>query len=138
MSCNSLIDLATPTSTSVLAGGTIPLSTIVRRRGREIGQAGSAITIGDCGSNFYLVNVTATFTAPATGVVALTLQQNGSNVVGATASTTISTATTEVRSLSFSAIVRTFNSGNIVDTLTLLNSGVAITLANVAVSVIKL
>lgn len=138
MSCNSLIDVATTTSTSVLAGGVIPFATVVRRRGREVGQAGSAVTISDCGSNFYLVSVTATFTAPATGVVGLTLQQNGSSVVGGTASTTISTASTEVRSLSFTAIVRTFNSANIVDTITLVNSGVAITLSNVALSVVKL
>lgn len=138
MSCNSLIDVATTTSTSVLSGGIIPFSTVVRRRGREVGQAGSAVAISDCGSNFYLVSVTATFTAPATGVVQLTLQQNGSSVVGGTASTTISTVSTEVRSLSFTAIVRTFNNANLVDTLTLLNSGVAITLSNVAMSVIKL
>lgn len=138
MSCNSLIDVATTTSTSVLANGVIPFSTIVRRRGREIGQAGSAVAISDCGSNFYLVNVTATFTAPVAGDVTLTLQQNGSAVIGGTASTTIITATTETRSLSFSAIVRTYNSQSIVDVLTLVNSGVAITLSNVAMSVIKL
>lgn len=138
MSCNSLIDVATTTSTSVLANGVIPFSTIVRRRGREIGQAGSAVAISDCGSNFYLVNVTATFTAPVAGDVTLTLQQNGSEVIGGTASTTITTATTETRSLSFSAIVRTYNSQSIVDVLTLVNSGVAITLSNVAMSVIKL
>ena len=138
MPCNSLIDVATTTSTSVLANGVIPFSTIVRRRGREIGQAGSAVAISDCGSNFYLVNVTATFTAPVAGDVTLTLQQNGSAVIGGTASTTITTATTETRSLSFSAIVRTYNSQSIVDVLTLVNSGVAITLSNVAMSVIKL
>lgn len=138
MSCNSLIDVATTTSTSVLADGVIPFSTIVRRRGREIGQAGSAVAISDCGSNFYLVNVTATFTAPVAGEVTLTLQQNGSAVIGGTASTTITTATTETRSLSFSAIVRTYNNQSIVDVLTLVNSGVAITLSNVAMSVIKL
>lgn len=138
MSCNSLIDVATTTSTSVLANGVIPFSTIVRRRGREIGQAGSAVAISDCGSNFYLVNVTATFTAPVAGDVTLTLQQNGSAVIGGTSSTTITTATTETRSLSFSAIVRTYNSQSIVDVLTLVNSGVAITLSNVAMSVIKL
>lgn len=138
MSCNSLIDVATTTSTSVLANGVIPFSTIVRRRGREIGQAGSAVAISDCGSNFYLVNVTATFTAPVAGDVTLALQQNGSAVIGGTASTTITTATTETRSLSFSAIVRTYNSQSIVDVLTLVNSGVAITLSNVAMSVIKL
>ena len=36
MSCNSLIDVATTTSTSVLANGVIPFDTIVRRRGKEV------------------------------------------------------------------------------------------------------
>lgn len=138
MSCNSLIDVATTTSTSVLANAAIPFNTIVRRRGRDIGQSGTAVAISDCGSNFYLVNVTVTFTAPAAGTVTVALQQNGAAVVGGAASTTVSTATTEVRSLSFAAIVRTFNSQNIVDTLTLLNSGVAITVTNAAMTVVKL
>lgn len=138
MSCNSLIDVATTTSTSVLANGVIPFDTIVRRRGKEVQQAGNSVIISDCGSNFYLVNVTATFNAPVAGDVTLALQQNGSVVTGGTASTTITTATTETRSLSFSAIVRTYNSQSIVDVLTLVNSGVAITLSNVAMSVIKL
>lgn len=138
MSCNSLIDVATTTSTSVLANAAIPFNTIVRRRGRDIGQSGTAVAISDCGSNFYLVNVTVTFTAPAAGTVTVALQQNGAAVVGGTASTTVATATTEVRSLSFAAIVRTFNSQNIIDTLTLLNSGVAITVSNAAMTVVKL
>lgn len=39
MSCNSLIDVATTTSTSVLANGVIPFDTIVRRRGKEVQQS---------------------------------------------------------------------------------------------------
>lgn len=138
MSCNSLISVATTASTSVLANGIVPLTTVVRRRGKEIGQAGSSVAICDCGSNYYLVNVTATFTAPVAGDVILTLQQNGTNVVGATASTTIGTASTEIGSLSYSAIVRTFGGQNIIDTLSLVNAGVAITLLNVDMSVIKM
>lgn len=137
MACKSLIDIATTASTSVLANGNIPLSTIVRRYGCGLNLSGNSVAITDCGSNYYLVNVNATFTAPAEGTVALTLQQNGATVVGATASTTITTASTEVRSLSFSVIVRTFNNQTI-DTLTLLNSGVAITLENASISVVKI
>lgn len=138
MSCNSVIYVATTTSTSVLANGTIPFGTIVRRRGRGIDKADSSVVISDCGTNFYLVNISATFTAPVAGDVTLVLQQNGSAVVGGTATTTISTASTETRSLAFSAVVRTYNSQSIVDTLSLVNSGVAITLSNVAMSVEKL
>lgn len=138
MSCNSLINVATTTSTSVLASGIIPLSDTIRRRGREIVQSGTGVAISDCGSNFYLVNVTVTFTAPVAGDVIVALQQNGTAVVGGTASTTITTATSEIRSLSFAAIVRTYNSQNIIDTLTLLNSGVAITVSNADMTVVKL
>lgn len=137
MSCKSLIDVATTSSTAVVSGGILPLATIVRRRGCNVNASGNAVAITDCGSNYYYVTVTATFTAPTAGVVTLNLQQNGTNVTGATASTTITTATTEVRSLSFGAIVRTFNNQGI-DSLTIVNSGIATTFSNVAIQVEKL
>jgi hypothetical protein len=137
MSCRSLIYVATTTPSAVLANGTLPLATIVRRRGRDVNLSGNSIAIMDTGSNYYRVTVTATFTAPVAGTIALALQQNGVAVTGATASTTITTATTEVRSLSFTAIVRTFNGGTI-DSLTVINSGLAATFSNIAVDVEKL
>lgn len=137
MSCKSLIDVATTTSTSVLAGATIPLATIVRRRGRDVDLSGNSVAVIDCGSNFYLVTVTATFTAPVAGVISIALQQNGTAVTGATASTTITTASTEVRSLSFSAIVRTYNSAGI-DALSIVNTGLAATYSNIDMTVVKL
>lgn len=137
MSCRSLIYVATTTPSAVLANGTLPLATIVRRRGRDVNLSGNSIAITDTGSNYYQVTVTATFTAPVAGTIALALQQNGVAVTGATASTTITTATTEVRSLSFTAIVRTFNGGTI-DSLTVINSGLAATFSNIAVDVEKL
>lgn len=137
MSCKSLIDVATTTSTAVVANGTLPLSTIIRRRGSEVNLSGNSVAITDCGSNYYLVAVTATFTVPVAGIVTLNLQQNGTNVVGGTASTTITTATTEVRSLSFMAIVRTFNNVG-VDSLTIVNAGVGATFSNIAMTVEKL
>lgn len=137
MACKSLINVATTVSSAVVANGTLPLTTIVRRRGCDINLSGNAVAITDCGSNYYLVTVTATFTAPAEGVVTLALQQNGANVTGATGSTTVTTPTTEVRSISFSAIVRTFNGAGI-DSLSVINSGVAVTFSNIDVNVIKL
>lgn len=137
MSCKSLIYVATTTPSAVLTNGVLPLATIVRRRGRDVNLSGNSIAITDTGSNYYLVTVTATFTAPVAGTISLDLQQNGVAVTGATASTTITTATTEVRSLSFSAIVRTFN-GCTIDSLTVVNSGLAATFSNIAVAVEKL
>lgn len=137
MSCKSNIYVATTTSSSVVADGVLPLATIVRRRGNDVNLSGNSIAITDCGSNYYLVTVTGTFTAPVAGTITLNLQQNGVNVTGATASTTITTATTEVRSLSYTAIVRTFNNQSI-DSLSVVNAGVAATFSNIAVSVVKL
>lgn len=137
MACNSTIYTANTTSVDADVNTTLPLGNIIRRRGRFIDSAGSSIIVSDMGSNYYLVTVNATFTAPAAGVITLKLQQNGIDVIGATASTTITTATTEVRSLSFTAIVRTFNN-NALDTLTLVNSGLAATYSNIGVTVTRM
>lgn len=137
MSCKSLINVATTSSVSVVTNGTLPLATIVRRHGKDVNLSGNSVAIIDMGSNYYLVTVTATFTAPTVGTVILNLQQNGTNVTGATASTTITTADTEVRSLSFSAVVRTFNCCGI-DSLSIVNSGVGATFTNIAMQVEKL
>ena len=137
MSCKPNIYAITTASSAVVANGTLPISTIVRRRGTGVNLSGNSIAVSDCGSNYYLVNVNATFTAPAAGTVTLALQQNGTNVSGAVASTTVTTATTEVRSLSFTAVVRTFNN-SISDNLPLVNTGVAATYSNVAITVTKL
>ena len=137
MSCKPNIYVTNTTETAVLANGILPFTIITRRNPRGIDLNGNSVTIADCGSNYYLVNVNATFTAPVAGDVVLNLQQNGVNVVGATGSETITTATTEVRSISFQATIRTFN--NIaLDTLTVVNSGVEATFSNITLSVIKL
>lgn len=137
MSCKSNIYVATTSSSAVVANGTLPLATVVRRRGNDVNLSGNAVAITDCGSNYYLVSVNATFTAPAAGIVTLNLQQNGVNVTGATASVTVTTPTTEVRSLSFTAIIRTFNSQGI-DALSIVNAGVAATFSNITMTVEKL
>lgn len=129
---NSLIYLATPTVASVPASGTLPLTTIVRRRGQYVQQSSDSIILG--APSYYHVSVSVTFTAPAAGTVELALQQDGVQVQGATAAATITTATTETRSLSFEAIVRVPCCGAPV-TLSVVNTGVAITTSNIAVAV---
>ena len=134
MACKQELYIATTTSTSVAAKGIVPFTTTVRRRGLDIQRGGGGAVIEDCGSNYYDVDVSATFTAPVAGTVTFKLQQNGNDVIGATASTTITTPTTEVRSVSFPATIRTFNCGSI-DTLTVVCSGVAVTLSNATMRV---
>lgn len=135
MACKSNIYAVNTTSASVVANGTLPLSTIVRRYGCAANLTGNAVTLSEPG--YYLVNVEATFTAPVAGVVTLALQDDGVAVQGATASTTITTATTEVRSLAFTAIVRVFCNST-PDALTIVNTGVAATFSNIAISVVKI
>ena len=128
---NSLIYLATPSVSDVASGGVLPFSTIVRRRGCACQQSNGSIVLGAAG--YYHVTVNATFTAPAAGVVSFELRQDGLPVQGAVASTSIVTATTEVDSLSFDAIVRVPYGASAV-TLTVVNTGVAITTSNIAIS----
>lgn len=135
MSCKSVLYEVTTTSTSVAATtGIIPLTNIVRRYGCAINQSGNSIVLNEPG--YYQVSVQVTFSAPAAGVIGLTLQQDGTQVLGATGAETITTATTEVRSISFTAIVRV-TCGNAPSTLTLVNSGLAATYTNVALSIEK-
>lgn len=129
---NSLIYLVTPTTATIAADGVLPLTTIVRRRCSSIQQSNDSIILNAPG--YYKVSVTATLTAPAAGDVTIALKQNGLDVQGATASTTITTADTEVRSLSFDTIVRV-TCGAVPTILTLVNEGVGITTSNIAITV---
>lgn len=132
MANKSLIYVATPTTSSVASGSVLPITTIVRRRDCAIQQVNDSIVLNCPG--YYKVSVNATFTAPAVGVVSLQLRQDNLPIIGATASTSIATATTEVDSLSFDAIVRVPCNG-VPLVLTVVNNGVAITTSNIAIDV---
>lgn len=129
---NSLIMVTTPTATSVLANGIIPLTTIQRRRGQVVTLSNNAISLNRPG--YYKVNANVVFTAPVAGDVTVKAQKNGVDIVGMTSSTSITTATTEVDSVSISGIVRV-NCCEGFATLTLVNSGVAITTSDVEIDV---
>ena len=129
---NSLIMMTTPTSTSILENGVLPLTSISRRRGQVITSTTDNIVLHRPG--YYKVNASVTFTSEDTGEATITLQKNTVDVVGATASTTITTATTEVRTLNISAIVRVGCCEGI-SNLSLLNTGIAITSSNVEIDV---
>lgn len=132
MNYNSLIYLATTTTSSIASGGILPLSNIIRRKGCLIEQSNDSVLLKAPG--YYRISITATFTAPASGVATLQVRQDGVKVQGATASTTISTATTEVRSISFDTIVRVPYCGS-PSIITFINSGIDLTTSNIAVNV---
>lgn len=131
--CNdSLIYMITPTTSAVTSGGVLPLSTIARRRGKLITSETDSILLGAPG--YYKVTATITFTAPAAGDVTIQLQKDGVVVPGITASETITTATTEIRTITLSGIVRVPCCGDAAS-LSLVNTGVAITTSNISIDV---
>ncbi len=129
---NSLIMMTTTTASAVLANGIIPLTTVQRGTGRALRAGSNSIIITQPG--YYKIIATDTFTAPAAGTVNLKAQINGVDVPGMTASTTITTANTEVRSLAISGFVKVCCC-DLPATLTLVNDGVAINTSNVEIDV---
>ena len=133
------IKTVSSTVSSVLANGVVPIgSTLVTGycKAAMTLNGNLSISVNDSCVNGYLVTVNATFTAPAAGTVALNVSRNGTPIDGATASTSVATANTEVRSLSFATIVKSVPSAP--DTLTLVNSGVAATFSNVEFDIYRL
>lgn len=133
------------TTQAVLADGIINQGTTYRRFfppckcTKPIVAEGEATTIYATG--MYRIDVEATFTAPVAGDVTLQLFENGVAVDGAFATETITTATTEVRSVKFSTYVvvdqtRVLGINAITpESFTLVNTGVAATFTRVQVAV---
>ena len=128
----NLAFLTTTTVTPVLEGGLIPLTTIQRKYGCAIAPNGNSLYLNRVG--YYKINASITFSAPEAGVVTVKLQKNDVDVPGITASSTITTADTEVRTVNLSGIVRVTCCEGI-STLTLVNSGVDADIQNVSFDV---
>ena len=130
----SAIYTALSNPTSVSSDAIIPLGATIRRFGCNILQDGNTISIK--GRGYFLVNITITAAPAAVGTVTATLNKDGVQVTGATASSSVSTAANPI-ALPIVAIVR-----NACDCdssiLSLALSGEASTVQNVAVSVVKL
>ena len=129
---NGLIYLITTTNESVLLNGIIPLETIARRRGCACQKSGDGVLLTKPG--YYKITGSVTFTAPAAGVATIAAKKDGAAIPGVTASTTITTATTENRTLNISGIIRVGCCGG-EPTITLVNTGVAVTISNVSLDV---
>lgn len=123
----NLIYMITPTTQSVDENGILPITTIARRVGRVITNNSNSVVLNAAG--YYQIDLTATFTAGTAGDVEIKLQANSADIPSAVASTTITTADTEIRSLSFSTIVRVLPYSPVV--ITAVNSGVAIETSNI-------
>lgn len=145
MAKNILLVRRNLTTQAVLADEIISQGTTYRRFftsckcAKPIVAEGDATTIYATG--MYRIDVEATFTAPAAGDVTLQLFENGEAIDGAFATETITTATTETRSVAFSTYVvvdqtRVLGINAITpESFTLVNTGVAATFTRVQVAV---
>ena len=135
MQKNDLLYVTTTGTTAVAANGLIPFSTIARRRGCALDLENNSILLKKPG--YYKVSGTITFTAPAAGVVSIQAQKSGTAIPGLLTGATVTTAATQVITLPIEGIVRVLCCDGS-STLTLLNTGVAITLTNLSLDVVYL
>ena len=136
------------TTQAVPALGLLNLGTVYRRYCtkddcgfRTFEYSGNSISIQHPG--MYAVTVTATFSAPAAGDVTLQIYEDGVAVPGALVTETITTADTEVRTISFTYTVlvnctRVLNSTATVKNISVVNTGVEADFSNVVVNVLKI
>lgn len=133
------IKTVSSTTSSVLAGGIVPIGTTFVTgycKAAMTLNGNSSVSINDNCVNGYLIAVNATFTAPAAGTVVLNVSRNGTPIEGATASAVVSTANTEVQSLSFTTTVKSLIAAP--DTLSIVNTGVAANFSNVELDIYRL
>ena len=130
----ALIYTANTAGAEVAIGNTIPVGSIIRRYGRCIDATGSAINLGEPG--YYLVDVSASATAAATGDVTLSLAQDGVLIPGATATVTVATVNTQVVNPKIVGIVRVMccNSSSL---SVVVGGTTAPTVENMTMSVVK-
>ena len=135
MSCMAAIQTANTTSTATATNATINLGTVQHRQNKcALTGAASGIILEEPG--YYPVFATITFTAPATGNVAISGQLSGGQMIGVTAAETVNTATTELHTVALTGLAYV-PCGSAPATLTLVNTGIAFTPSNVSVTVIK-
>ena len=101
-------------STSVVAGGTIPLGSAVHGFGRNIKLNGNSITISGCG--YYDVVMSASIAVTGTGAVTVQLMDNGVAIPGAVGTATPSAAGAVVN-ISFPWKIRNTGCSNLSYTL---------------------
>ena len=129
-------------SSSVVTGAVVPLTTVVHRENgnssSEIDLVGNAIVI-ETGCRCrprYNLDARITFTGATAGTATLAIYRNGVAIPYATASETITTPTTEVRTVTIPAAILTDRCSN--NTLTIVNTGaIGLTVTGVAFNVVE-
>lgn len=145
-----ILGVKNTTTQTVPVDGLVNLGSIYRRYDdkdcsgfRAYAINGDSISLQQKG--MYKVSVSATFNAAAAGDITLQLLENGTAIPGALATETITTATTEIRSISFDYFIvvdRTCVLGNLstlVKSLSIQNTGTAsANITSLIVNIVKL
>lgn len=129
----SVLYIVNNTTQTVSSGGTVLPGTVVHKNCQsQANLSGNAINI--LGNGYFTIDVSATFTG-STGTATLQLYKNGVAIPGAIASQTITTADTEVRSISFTSEVLKYCNCYDNTAISLVSSGVDLSITNVAIRV---
>lgn len=108
---------------------------------RTFDLSGTSISLNQEG--MYRITITTTFTAPAVGDVTLQLLEDGVAVSGAVVTDTISTATSDIRTVTLDYIVLVDSSyilgrnTTVSKNISLQNTGVASTISNIVTNIVK-
>ena len=132
MSKSAIYAVNTNAGTAIPAGGTYPITRVIRRYGCDIASDGVGISCNSKG--YYKVAAVATLVATDAGVITASLYENGVAVPGASSSVTAAAGDTIV--LPIDAIV-SVNCCGTPATLTIVVSGAG-TSVNAEMSVFKL
>ena len=135
------VELANVVSQAVTATGTYNLGNIVRNyyfvgncNVAAYSNGTNAISINKCG--YYKVTASLVVSGDAAGIATVYLANNGVIITQAFGSETITTADTELRTITFSTIVRVLPGSTV--NLSLVNTGVATTATKVDLIIEKL
>lgn len=143
-----ILGLKNTTSQTVLTNGLINLGTTYRKYCKRTPQclptfvsSGTSVTLN--GTGIYHITATLTGSGTAAGVLTAQLYENGVAIPGAISSSTITTADTEIRSLTIDYYIKV-DSECILGTwavspknLTLVNTGIGATYTSVVFNVEK-
>ena len=129
-------------SSSVVVNGIVPLTTVIHRENgnssSEIDLVGNAIVI-ETGCRCrprYNIDAKITFTGATAGLATLSVYKNGVAIPLASASETITTPTTEVRTVTIPCGTLTDKCSN--NVYTIVNTGaIAITVSNASINVVE-
>lgn len=149
MTKTNFIGVKNSTTQSIAVGGAIDLGAIYRKYVTKCQNglntfetSGENLTLQHSG--FYKVTAVVTFTAPTAGDVTLQFAENSVPVLGASATETITTATTEFRTITLDYLF-VVSKGyvecsltNLIKNISIISSAIPITVTNVIVNAIKL